>query len=485
MPRLCLDWVIPLWRSSGQCTIAALRSQPYDRGPLERSRLAHALTQFDAAPAAAPRPIAPLPVRPKNRMWRWVYVSIFAIVLGIAAWLGLQPANKTASEASLRTAAAQKRELVRTLRLNGKVEATRAYIVAAPSLQGQTMGVLVVTRLAKSGSHARKGDVLVEFDRQDQLKDALDRKAEYLGYEDQIKKKQADQAAALAKDDSELKQAEDAVHSAEWEIHRNEVVSRIDAEKNQEALEAARAQFAQLKSTYELKRRAESADLHILEIERNRSRNAMQHAERNAQQLEVRSPLDGIVVLNTIWKNGTMGEVQEGDEVRSGLPFMQVMSPGSMRVRARVNQADIAMLRPGQLATVHLDAYPQLALSAQLERTSAVALSSTFSNYVRTFAAVFTIKQGDPNVMPDLSAAVDVELGRTANVIVVPRDAVLANGTSHYVWIADRPEYRKTAVETGAFTEMEIAITSGLMAGDVVLRNPENLDSEKLEASAQ
>ena len=50
---------------------------------------------------------------------------------------------------------------------------------------------------------------------------------------------------------------------------------------------------------------------------------------------------------------------------------------------------------------------------------------------------------------------------------------------------ADRREYRKTAVETGAFTEMEIAITSGLRPGDVVLRNPENLDSEKLEASAQ
>ena len=59
-------------------------------------------------------------------------------------------------------------------------------------------------------------------------------------FEEQIKKKQAEQAAALAKDESELHQAENAVGTAELEMRKNEIVSRIDAEKNQESLEEAK-----------------------------------------------------------------------------------------------------------------------------------------------------------------------------------------------------------------------------------------------------
>ena len=42
-----------------------------------------------------------------------------------------------------------------------------------------------------------------------------------------------------------------------------------------------------------------------------------------------------------------MAEVQEGDEVRSGMPIVDVVNPASMRVRAKVNQADIGELRVG------------------------------------------------------------------------------------------------------------------------------------------
>ena len=47
----------------------------------------------------------------------------------------------------------------------------------------------------------------VEFDRQDQLKGALDRRVELNDLEQQIRKKEAEGRAARAKDDSEMAQA--------------------------------------------------------------------------------------------------------------------------------------------------------------------------------------------------------------------------------------------------------------------------------------
>ena len=63
--------------------------------------------------------------------------------------------------------------------------------------------------------------------------------------------------------------------TAKLEVQRSEVVSRIDAEKNKLNLEAAEASLKQLRQTYDLKRKADAADLHLLEIKRDRARSAM------------------------------------------------------------------------------------------------------------------------------------------------------------------------------------------------------------------
>jgi len=56
----------------------------------------------------------------------------------------------------------------------------------------------------------------------------------------------------------------------------------------------------------------------------------MLHAQENAALMQMHAPIDGVVVLNTIWKEGKMGEVQEGDHVQAGVPFMQVVNPSKL-----------------------------------------------------------------------------------------------------------------------------------------------------------
>jgi hypothetical protein len=128
----------------------------------------------------------------------------------------------------------------------------------------------------------------------------------------------------------------------------------------------------------------------------------------------VHSPFDGIVVLNTIWKQGNMGEVQEGDQVRSGVSFMQVVDPSRMEVQVPVNQEDLPSLTVGQKASVRLDAYPGLSFPAQLETIGPMGRPGDFSGKIRTFSAVFSIVGHDPRLMPDLSAAVDVEPAKSS-----------------------------------------------------------------------
>jgi multidrug resistance efflux pump len=299
-----------------------------------------------------------------------------------------------------------------SLRLNGLVEAVAFASITAPRLAGQSGQQLIVQKLAAKGTQVRQGDLVVEFDRQTQLRTAEDKQAEWLDLEEQIRKKRADQAAQAAKDDTELKTAENALALAKLDLLKNDLLPRIEAEKNKLTLEAAGAKFAQLRESLALKRAADRADLRILEVRRDRADLTRRQAQNNAEKMAIRSPIDGLVVIKTTWRNGGQNaEIQEGQDLWPGSAVMDVVGAGAMRVRVKVNQVDIGQLRVGQLALVRLDAYPERAYPATLETISPVAVPSGFSPKVKTFTAIFRIDQPDAMLTPDLSAAVDVELG--------------------------------------------------------------------------
>jgi len=423
------------------------------------------------------QPVSPRGGRAANarrvRRGRAVVLVLALALLALGfGWLAARQ-RESARESSaepVRTAKIERRDFIRSLRVHGTVEAVQSYAVAVPMLAGGEMTSLVITKLAAAGARVRQGDLLVEFDRQKQLKNSLDKQAEYRDFEDQIEKKRADQASARAKDETELKQAEGAVETARLEIRKNEVVSSIDAEKNKENLAEAEARLKQLRETFDLKRRAAEAEIRGLEIQRDRARTVMINAQQNADKMAIHTPIDGLVVLNRIWKGGRMDEPQEGDQIEPGVPFLQVVDPRAMQVRAKVNQVDVPYLQAGQPVRVRLDAYPELFFPGKLVQMAAIGVTSGLSEKVHTFATLFSIEGTDPKLLPDLSAAVDVELERIPHVLVAPRDAVFEKGGQAYVRVKTGSGFDERLVKTGPTDEVDVVIDSGVDAGAVVLR---------------
>ena len=339
---------------------------------------------------------------------RFVWILALTIVAAVALVAGVLRNRTSPTQASYKVAPPSER----ILRLKGTTEAVESQAILAPLISGQQVATLTIVHLTAAGTRVKQGDVLVEFDRQSQMKDYVDKQADYQKLVDQVTEEQAKEIAAKAKDETELKQAEHNLGKAELEIQKAEIVSRIDAEKNQENLDEANATYDQLREAFDLKRKAAQAAIRILEIQRDRTQQTMMHARANADLMQVHSPLDGVVVLNTIWKQGTMGEVQEGDQVRPGVTFMQVVNPSVMQVRVLANQQDFPCLHVRETVKVRLDAYPELVFNGKLEQMAPIAQGSDFSNKLRTFTVIFSLQGNDPKLMPDLSAAVDVDISQ-------------------------------------------------------------------------
>jgi HlyD family secretion protein len=341
-----------------------------------------------------------------RRRWRiWIVAGVLAAA-GPMLWL--LPMRRPDRLAVVRAAASEAQPAPGLLRLTGRTQAVQAQSILAPQIAGENLGSLTITHLATVGSRVKKGDLLARFDSTAQERDFLDQQAKFSDQNDKVLEAQAKEIADRATDETDLTQAEDALSKAQLEMQKVEILSRIDAEKAKQSLDEAQATLAQLKDTFALKRKAAAAAIRITEIQRDATRQAMEHARANAALMEIRSPIDGIVVLNTIWKGGNMGEVQEGDQVRPGVPFMQVVDPSAMEVEAKVNQEDVLALEVGQTAQVHLDAYPDLVFPGRLESIDPMGQPGDFSGKLRAFSATFSVQGTDPRLMPDLSAAVEI-----------------------------------------------------------------------------
>jgi multidrug efflux pump subunit AcrA (membrane-fusion protein) len=166
-----------------------------------------------------------------------------------------------------------------------------------------------------------------------------------------------------------------------------------------------------------------------------------------------------------LWRGGQMGEPQEGLEMWPGSALLDVVGSKAMRVRAKVNQADIDQLKTGLFAGVRLDAYPGKTYRARLDQLSPVAVPSSFSNKVRVFNAIFTIDGADPTLTPDLSAAVDVELERREETLLAPLDAIEYKNGKPFLRVRQGSGVDLRPVTLGPHNDTHIVIDSGAEPG--------------------
>lgn len=359
------------------------------------------------------------------------------------------------------------------LRLSGTVAAVEAHNIQAPRLTGQTSSAMVITRIVRNGIQVRAGDILVEFDDQSQMRNVLDKRAEYDNLVQQIKKKQADHISVRAKDETEIKGAEVDVQTARVEMRKNEVIPGYQAEINKVNLAEAEARLKQLKDTFALKREAETAELRILEIQRDRAKGAADYAQSNIENMVVKSPMAGLVVLTPTSRGTSMADPQEGDEVRSGGGLMMVVNPFAMQVLAKVNQVDISEVYVGQPAEIRLDAYPDLVFPGKVEAIGAIGTPSNYFKKIRYFSVVVTIQGSNPKLLPDLTAAVDLQLERAKDVLILPREAVVIRNGGAMVEVLENGKLKPRQIEIGLINDCEVVVESGIEEGMTVSLNPD------------
>jgi HlyD family secretion protein len=319
------------------------------------------------------------------------------IVLAVAgaAWGGYTLLKEIPQTTRQETPTAKVRKgdvIVRTY-ARGELRAVRSATLTAPNL----FGTVQVTKLAALGSFAREKDLVVEFDDSELLSRIEEKQLEIDQVDEQIKKAQADLAIRDNQDQVELLRTRYMVRRAELEVQRNELLSAIDAKKNELNLEEAKRRLAQLESDIKSRREQAQAELAVLRERRNKAVLEMQRERSRLTQVKLLAPMSGLVAIRQMrsgffFSGVSLPDIREGDQLQPGMPVVDILDLSELEVISRIGELDRANLTEGQDVVIKLDALADTPLRGKVKSMSGTASANVFSNDPqKKFDVVFSI----------------------------------------------------------------------------------------------
>lgn len=164
--------------------------------------------------------------------------------------------------------------------------------------------------------------------------------------------------------------------------------------------------------------------------------------------------------------------IEEGATVRERQVIIRLPDPKRMQVKAKINEAKIAMVAEGMPATIRMDAYQNMELKGKVQKVNEYpAPTSFFSSNVKEYETIIYIAEPPPGLRPGLTAQVKIRVNRLSDVLQVPVQSIFEHGGIHYCVVRDGPGWRAQQVEIGATNDKFVVIREGLESGQQIVLN--------------
>ena len=269
--------------------------------------------------------------------------------------------NADAEAAAIRTVKVTSGSIQRVLRLTGTTNAKNFATVTAPMMRGPDSGrALILIQVAASGTLVKKDSVVAQIDAQSMIDHVDDIASVIQQAEADIKRRKAEQAMDWENMQQDLRSAKADMEKAKLDASASEIRTPIDAEILKLNAEEAEAAYKQKLTDLPKQKISNAAELRVLELTKQRHTRHHDRHQHDVERFTIHAPIDGLVVMQSIWRGSEMGQVQQGDQVAPGQPFMKIVDTNSMQMQAVASQVETDQMRIGEPAMVSFDAFPDL-----------------------------------------------------------------------------------------------------------------------------
>ena len=375
------------------------------------------------------------PKKPSRIVPAAITLAVLAVV-GVAAYVVYQKTLGRPPEVQTAIVAVKEAGQAGTvLTGSGYIVTQHKYIVIGTKILGQ-----IVAEPIEEGQRVKVGDLLARIDDRD--------------YQAQLKQAYADRDLARA----------------------NVVLKRARADRMRELY----AKGVQSKDSLD---DAEN-QLAVAEADLKKSEGEIEFAKFNVSQTVIESPINGVVLQ----KYRELGDtINFGGEIQAGggaTDIAQLADLSDLRCEVDINESDIAKVKMGTPATVIPDAYPDNPFPAQV-----VKIYPEADRQKGTVKVEVKILQPDLKIIkPEMSAKVTfqsiVTQTAAAPMVLVPKKAIVTEGTANSVWIVRGDSAHQVPITIGREFQDGVEVKNGLSGGETVIVVPAATIKEGQEVTA-
>jgi HlyD family secretion protein len=193
-------------------------------------------------------------------------------------------------------------------------------------------------------------------------------------------------------------------------------------------------------------------------------------AAAQARVASIQATID--LVRITVPFDGTLTDVNvlPGDQVNAGSIAFRIDDLSRMLVDVMVPEVDINSIKVGQEVDMTFDAISNRAYTGKVVE---VARVGTTSAGVVNFEVTIEILDADEQVLPGMTAAVNIVISNLQDILLIPNRAVRLVDGKRVIYLLKNGVQTAVEIEIGASSDTMSEFVSGdVKEGDVIILNP-------------
>ncbi len=182
------------------------------------------------------------------------------------------------------------------------------------------------------------------------------------------------------------------------------------------------------------------------------------------QSFQIGNPPPTVAIESIVTGMVDERAITVGQSVDPGKDLFHIVDLSQVFVQAEAYEEDVAKIKIGQTARIHVLGYPDEAFDGTV-----TYVGLQLDPEKRTLPIWIAAKNPDWKMRPEMFAKATVLLAKSEGVLAVPREAILEEGGEKLVFIATGDSFDSKDVATGVQDDRFVEITDGLVPDDVVV----------------
>lgn len=359
----------------------------------------------------------------------WIWIVLALAVVGAVVFALTRPKGPQGIAVSV--VRAEQGVFVRELRSTGSVEA-KLYTLTF-SRPGRVAQVRV-----QEGQTVKAGQVLAVLDTANERQQLASARENLAALQSRIATQQADFRSNSGRLQNQLSEAR-------RNLELSQRLLTLGSASQNEVTQLAR-QVGELQNQIASLGQSNQSNTRDLAAQIQARQTEIATLERTLNQSSLKAPVAGTVSV-VGYLVGVDSTATSGSGTATAAASIRLVEAGSLRVQARLSEADIVGVRPGQPARVELDSAPTQPLVGKVNRLGVQAEVSGAggSAVLPVFVRLLDTKANEL-AKPGLTATVRITTLRLPVAVKMPLETLVEDGGKSFVWVVD--ETAKTAKKT-------------------------------------